>query len=177
MGSKKSLWLSVMSVPLLITAAAAGEGQTTVKKSGPPPTQSGPANGKGSWEVQCAEGPSGPVCKASQTLVVAETRQLLLAVSVSKAAADKNSAMLVHLPHGLFPPAGITVGVDGAAAEKLVIQTCDVQGCYAGAGLAPDKIESISKGTKLKVSFEDLQKQKIVVQLPLKGFEAAYKKL
>ncbi len=135
------------------------------------------APGGGAWEVQCAQGGAVPACKATQTIVVAETRQLLLAVSVSKAAADQNSPMLVHLPHGLFIPAGVTVGLDGGAADKLDVQTCDAQGCYAGVGLAPDKIAAISKGSQLKITFEDLKKQKIVVAVPLNGFQAAYKKL
>jgi invasion protein IalB len=35
----------------------------------------------------------------------------------------------------------------------------------------------MSKGTKLSVVFQDLKKQQIVVPVPLKGFEAALKKL
>ena len=35
----------------------------------------------------------------------------------------KNVAMLLHLPHGLFNPAGVTMGIDWAKAETLAIQT------------------------------------------------------
>ena len=175
---KTRFWLFVVAVPLCLASALAGGSETTVeKKSASPAAPLADAGAGVGWEVQCAQGAAVPVCKASQTIVVAETRQLLLAVSINKASADKNSPMLVHLPHGLFLPAGITVGVDGGAADKLDVQTCDAQGCYAGAGLAPDKIAAMSKGTQLKVTFEDLQKQKIVVAVPLKGFDAAYKKL
>jgi invasion protein IalB len=112
-----------------------------------------------------------------QTIVLAETRQLLLSVAVSKPEGDKGAAMLLHLPLGLFNPAGATMGIDDAAPEALQIQTCDNQGCYAGAALTPDKLAAMSKGTKLNVTFQDLKKQKIVVPVPLKGFEAAFKKL
>ena len=85
--------------------------------------------------------------------------------------------MLLHLPLGLFNPAGATMGIDETAPETLQIQTCDNQGCYAGAALTPEKLAAMSKGTKLNVTVQDLKKQKIVVPVPLKGFEAAFKKL
>ncbi len=167
-------------VILMLLAGIVGtSAQTTVEKPGAAPKpaaaehQATPAG----WAVNCADGGQGLVCKASQSIVLTGTRQLLLSVSVSKPAADTFAPMLVQLPHGLFLPAGMTFSVDDAPPEKLEIQTCDAQGCYAGVGLAPDKIAAMGKGTNLNVTFNDLKKQKIVVPVPLKGFEAAFKKL
>ena len=88
-----------------------------------------------------------------------------------------NGAMLFHLPHGLFIPAGVTMDIDGTKIETLAIQTCDAKGCYAGAPLTPDKIAAMNKGAKLNVAFQTLKKQKIVVPVALKGFAATYKQL
>jgi invasion protein IalB len=145
----------------------------------PAPAQPGTQTGQQgpAWTVQCANPGAGLQCKALQTILMAETRQLLLAVSVNKSAEGKNGAMLLHLPHGLFNPAGVTMAVDDAPAETLQIQTCDANGCYAGTPITPDKLAAMTKGTKLNVTFEDLKRQKITVPLPLKGFEDAYKKL
>ena len=101
----------------------------------------------------------------------------MLSVSVSKSREGKNAAMLLHLPHGLFNPAGVAMGIDGAKPETLVIQTCDAKGCYAGAPLTPDKLAAMRKGTKFNVTFQNLKKQKIVVPVPLTGFAEAFKKL
>ena len=127
--------------------------------------------------MQCSNTGKGMECKAHQTIVMTKTRQLLLAVSVSKPAEGKDGAMLLHLPHGLFNPAGVTLAVDEPKAEVLQIQTCDAKGCYAGAPITPEKLAAMSKGTKLNVVFQDLKKQQITVPVPLKGFEDAYKKL
>jgi invasion protein IalB len=169
----------------VVACVGAAQAQTTLEKAPaapktapaqqpaapatPPPAQA--------WAVDCTDGGQGLACKAVQTIVLANTRQLLLSVSVSKPEADKNAAILLRLPLGLFNPAGVTMGVDEAAPEALQIQTCDTEGCYAGAALTPEKIAAMSKGTKLSVIFQDLKKQQIVVPVPLKGFEAALKKL
>jgi len=71
--------------------------------------------------VDCTDGGQGLTCKAVQTIVPANTRQLLLSVSVSKPEADKNAEILLRLPLGLFNPAGVTMGVDEAAPEALQI--------------------------------------------------------
>ena len=167
-------FLRVISVagPMLAAAAAlAGsqEAKDTVPPSAPPPAPG--------WSVTCADGGKGLACKATQTVVLAKTRQLVLAVSVSKPAGGTGTAILLHLPHGLFIPAGVTMDIDDQQAEMLAIQTCDPKGCYAGAPVAPDKLAAMSKGAKINVTFRDLKNQKVTVPVPLNGFEAAYKKL
>jgi invasion protein IalB len=44
-------------------------------------------------------------------------------ISVSKPKEGKNAAMLLHLPHGLFNPADVTMGVDAAKPETFAIRT------------------------------------------------------
>ncbi len=46
-------------------------------------------------------------------------RTLLGSISVSKPTGGKNAAMLLHLPHGLFNPAGVTMGIDAAKRETF----------------------------------------------------------
>ena len=60
-------------------------------------------------------------------------RTLLGSTSVSKPTGGKNAAMLLHLPHGLFNPAGVTMSVDAAKPEAFAIRACDAKGCRAGA--------------------------------------------
>jgi invasion protein IalB len=152
--------------------AAAPQAKPPMEKSENPGKQRPPG-----WTVQCANRGASLECKANQTIVTAKTRQVLLAVSVSKPAGGQDLAMLVQLPHGLFNPAGVTVGVDGAVPETLQIQTCDAKGCYAGLAVTADKLAAMSKGTKLNVTFQDLKKQPITVPVSLNGLGEAVKKL
>jgi invasion protein IalB len=162
-------------------AAPAAQPVAPAQAGSPPPANPPQAQAQGEqahgWAVQCANSGAKLECKARQTIVMAKTRQLPLSVSMSKPADGKDIAMLLHLPHFLFNPAGVAVGVDEAAPETLQIQTCDAQGCYAGAPVTSDELAALSKGAKLNVTFQDLKKQKIIVPVPLKGLDEALKKL
>ncbi|MCU0955069.1 MAG: invasion associated locus B family protein [Hyphomicrobium sp.] len=151
-------------------AVAAPPAQTTTPPAEPEP----PAV---NWTVNCENAGAGLECKASHVIVTAQTRQLLLAVTVSKPAGGKDGAMLFRLPHGLFNPAGITLAIDDQKPDRIEIQTCDATGCYAGAPLPPERLAAMTSGSNLKIVFQDLKKQNITVTVPLKGFDEAFKKL
>jgi invasion protein IalB len=141
------------------------------------PAKKAAANNEPGWSVRCDNEGQGLVCKAVQTVLLAKTRQRLISVSISKPGKGKKAPMLLQLPHGLFNPAGVTVRVDKAKPQKLEIQTCDANGCYAGTTLTPDVLAAMSKGGRLGVVFQDLKKQNITVPVSLKGFGEAFKKL
>jgi invasion protein IalB len=147
-------------------------------KASPQETGALPARNEApGWAVQCANPGKGLSCRASQTIVVAKSRKLLAQVSVSKPEAGKDAAMMLHLPLGLYNPAGVTLTVDDQKPEVLPIQTCDAKGCYAGTAVTADRLSSMSKGTKLNIAVQDLNKKQITIPVPLKGFEDAFKKL
>jgi invasion protein IalB len=165
---------------LLAVSACAGAARAQAPKQTAPAEPTAPPNAAQAppgWAVRCDNGGKGLVCKAAQTIVLAKTRQLLLSVAVSKPAGGQNAALLLHLPHGLFNPAGVVVSIDSATPQALQIQTCDARGCYAGMPISPENLGAMRTGTKLNVVFEDLKRQKITVPVPLKGFAAAFSKL
>ena len=141
-----------------------------------PPGKTTAATKQG-WTVNCANSGKGLQCKAVQTLLLRKSRQLLLSVTVLKPDGGNTHSMLIHLPHGLFLPAGVAVQVDSQAAHKLTIQTCDVKGCYAGLPISPKQLSMMAKGKRLIISFQNIKKQKVAVPLPLSGFAEAIRKL
>jgi len=176
------LGLRVAVVLAVLTCAAAVHAQEPKQKApaAAPAQQAAPQNAPQAapgWAVSCNNAGQGLVCKAVQTIVLAKTRQLLLSVAISKPAESQNAAMLLQLPHGIFNPAGVGVRIDEEKPEQLQIQTCDAKGCYAGMSVTPEKQAAMFKGAKLNVAFQNLKKQSITVPVPLKGFEAAFKKL
>jgi invasion protein IalB len=193
MASSTSLTRAILSVTLMLApgvapaqekapAQPAASPAAPVQPAAPQPpppsaAQGAPQGGQpaSGWTVACAG--KDLACKASQSIVLAKTRQLLIGVSLSRPQGGKDLALLLHLPHGLYNPAGAVIGVDDAATATLEIQTCDLKGCYAGSTLPPDKVAALTKGTSLKVTFQDLKKQKITVPVPLKGLDEALKKL
>jgi invasion protein IalB len=133
-----------------------------------------PAQG---WTVNCANANGGLVCQASQAIVVARTRQVLVAVTIAKSSGASGHAMSLQLPHGLFLPAGANLQVDAEPAQAVVVETCDERGCHASVPVSEKMLAAMRKGTTMTVTFQNMTKSNVKVQLPLGGFPDAIKKL
>ncbi|MCH9807999.1 MAG: invasion associated locus B family protein [Alphaproteobacteria bacterium] len=130
------------------------------------------------WGVQCGDAGQGLSCKAFQTVSMRKSGQRLLMVSVSANKKDQKSAsLLLHLPHGLFLPAGVSIKVDEGKPRVLAVQTCDAKGCYAGAALKAGEVAAMKSGKILGVGFQNLKKKTLNIGMPLNGFSEAYAKL
>ena len=129
------------------------------------------------WLVQCDGSGAALECRTSQTILLQQTGQLLISAVVRKPPKGEGPALMLHLPHGLFLPAGATLQVDTAKPVQIAIQTCDQKGCYAGVPLAKELLAGMQKAEKLIVTFQDLQKQTITVPMPLAGFTDAFQKM
>jgi invasion protein IalB len=139
-----------------------------------PTTIDAPSQG---WTVNCGQGPDGLICRASQSIAIASTGQLLVAVSLFKAPKATGYTLAVQMPHGLLLPAGATLQIDAEAAQPLIIETCDQRGCYGNINLTEPMLVAMRKGKVLVVTFQNLNKDNVKVQLPLAGFPDAMKKL
>ncbi len=108
------------------------------------------------WAVRCNNPGNGLVCKAFQTLSLRKTGQRLVTVSVQRNQDGKSAAMLVHLPHGLFLPAGAQVKADKGKGTQLVVQTCNARGCYAGGKITAAGLDNWFDGKILTVAFQTI---------------------
>jgi len=129
------------------------------------------------WLVNCTSTGTEVACEANQRLVVQKTGQLLLAVTVRIPPQSKTGAMMLHLPHGLFLPDGISLEIDGKAGKQQAVQTCDQKGCYAGLPIDDAYLKDLQTGKTLTVAFRNLQKEDMRIPVSLSGFKEAYAKL
>ncbi len=166
--SMRASWTVATTASLLI--AGTGLSAQDAKKTQEP--QATP-----SWAVQCVNAGGKLACKAYQTIALRKTGQRLLMVSVNRPTVGEGPAMLVHLPHRLFLPAGVTLKVDKGAVKTLVVQTCDAKGCYAGVALDKALITAMQSGKSLTVGFQNLEKKPLSIAMPLAGFATAFGKL
>ena len=179
MGLSKHVFIlgltALVAVPALLATDPAVSKSSKVKDPGQATKPTTPP-GAG-WAVQCNNPGAGLVCKATQNIFITKTRQRLLSVAVSKPTGDKNLAMLIQLPHGLFLPGGLSLKVDDQAAKQLVVQTCDRAGCYAGHPIDTAMLSKLKAGSRLTISFQNLQKKTMSVPVPLSGFGDAVQKI
>ncbi len=137
------------------------------------------ANQSWAYSCQAAGITDKPQCRIMQNLTVnkGDQQQRLLTVIVREQAKAKNHALLLALPHGLFLPAGVEIKVDQDKPAKLIVQTSDAQGAYAGIEISDELLAALKKGNQMSVSFLSAARKRISVPVTLKGFTAAYGKL
>ena len=129
------------------------------------------------WIVNCASVTGRMNCEAVQTLTIQKTGQLLLSISVRVPEKSKTGAIMLHLPHGMFLPDGVSLTIDGKTPQKQAVQTCDQKGCYVGLPIDEALLKSLQTGKLLSIAFKSLEKRDITVSISLSGFKEAYNKL
>ncbi|UIJ71476.1 invasion associated locus B family protein [Aurantimonas sp. HBX-1] len=145
-----------------------------------PPTAAPPASAPAAaagpnWRVNCEGEGTAKRCTVLQNLVAdqGQGQQRLLTVMIQPGG-DGQPALLLALPHGLFLPAGVQLQIDKGEARKLVIQTADQNGSYAGTAIEPALLEQLKRGSLLDVTFQSAQQQAVTVPVTLAGFSAAF---
>jgi invasion protein IalB len=128
------------------------------------------------WSSQCVSVARGgdADCSMEQRLVVQQTGQLVIVVSVR---VPHGPAMLVQLPLGLFLPAGIQLGVDDRATQNLPVQRCDANGCYAGLPVDPALLAALKTGKALRLTMRNMAQEPVTFEVPLAGFGAAFERI
>lgn len=145
----------------------------------PASAQAAAAPAAPAWRSRCASASrqSVPECAIEQTAVLDKTGQMLAAVSVRLPPAGGQPVMMVHVPVGLFLPAGISVRIDEQSPLQLVVQTCDLRGCYAGSPVSAEMLKAMKAGKRLAVGFQSLSKQAVTVPLTLAQFAESYQRI
>ena len=136
-------------------------------------------NKKNPWVVQCGEDSKTgkKFCRMQQSLRFKKTGQRLLAVVIQPQTIEPKLAILLSLPHGLYLPAGTAFKIDDGEENRMVIETCDVEGCYASGGLTEKHVTAMKKGEKLLVAFQASNKKSVTIPVTLSGFTAAFNKI
>lgn len=131
------------------------------------------------WVTRCAasERNTKSDCSVERSIALQQTGQLLAKMTIRVPGKTLQPALVLQTPHGIFLPAGVEVQTDEGEVKKLVLNTCDANGCYAATELTPGALDDMIKGANLKISFQNLAKDTIAVSVPLKGFTSAYNKV
>jgi len=145
------------------------------------PLQANPAHGQTfkDWTARCEQAPgtSTERCFIFQNLVLKESGQRLVHVAVGYLAANGQAAAVITMPLGISLPPGASIGVDGGAPRKIVIERCDRDGCVGAVALSEQLIAELKRGRELRVSFHDGTRRRIAVPVSLLGFTAGFNAL
>jgi invasion protein IalB len=116
-------------------------------------------------------------CLLEQRIIVKETGQLVVKLTVRIDGVSRKPALLIQAPLGLNLAAGIIIRVDDGKPEKLDLQMCDASGCYAGSPISNELLALLTSGTKVNFTFQNLAKKDLNFEMPLTSFSAAFQKV
>jgi invasion protein IalB len=181
----RRLCIAIVSLSVLALAPTAADAQSD-KKAAPAEARAADTSSNDAknvelptqgWLVNCAKAADGMTCRATQSIGSADGKQLLAGVAIFKMTGTTGFGISLQLPHGLFLPAGASVQVDTEPAQTMVVETCDHRGCFAGGVIGDKVLAAMRKGKVLAITFQNLTKNNVKVQLPLSGFPDALAKL
>jgi invasion protein IalB len=165
-----------LAVAAWISLAAAA---AIAQEAPAPAPAAAPAQQQDNWVSRCVATARQAAleCSIEQRLIMQNTSQLVAAVTVRMPADTGKPVMMLQTPLGLYLPAGITIDIDGATEQQFELQTCDNNGCYAGAPVSEELLANMARGQKLNLRFQNLNRQPITVSATLVGFTAAYQRI
>jgi len=129
-----------------------------------------------SWAMNCAEAPAGePLnCTVSTTVMLRPQNQRLAQVILTRQPETRSLSLVFQAPHGVLLPAGMSWQLDEGEAQRLVFQSSDAEGLYAGLPVADDLLASLRRGTTLRISFVvAARRETLTVPVPLAQFGEA----
>ncbi|MGE0152936.1 MAG: invasion associated locus B family protein [Reyranellaceae bacterium] len=152
--------------------------QSPAAQSRPPaPIPQPLAEAYGHWRVRCALNiRSQETCRAEQVLRD-DHGQPQLALIVHPGSQGKPAQLEIMPPWGISVQAGVVLQVDGGAALRTPLLSCQPSGCEAMLGLSDQLVASFSKAAEVKVSVISAEGQTLSTTLPLAGFADAYRRL
>ncbi|MBN9593786.1 MAG: invasion associated locus B family protein [Afipia sp.] len=131
------------------------------------------------WTSRCSSDSrkSALLCEIEQSLFITKTGQLVASVNIKIPPDTRLPVMMIQLPVGLFLPGGVNLQIDEGKSQALVIQTCDLKGCYAATTVSPELLGALKSGKRLSVTFQNLNKENVNLAFVLSGFAESYDKI
>ncbi len=88
------------------------------------------------WSTECTGSSRALdklVCSATQSILLAQSKELLFRIKVVVAAGSSAPVMEIQGPLNVYLPAGFSLSVDGAPLTNVSVSNCNRRGCFGGA--------------------------------------------
>ena len=132
------------------------------------------------WDYACAAASSdAPLqCRMTQELFATESRQRVLAITVTAAPGGTSSVeMTLALPHGALLPPGLALKIDEQEPVKVAIESSNAAGVYARVALDGELGAAVKRGQQMTVGVTNRAGKLVQIPVSLAGFSAALKRL
>ena len=132
----------------------------------------------GDWTVECVQNPqAGRLCRMVQNVKDPKNGNSLMEVVVAKPPNQTGVILSLLAPLGVWLRPGLSFGIDGGKADQVQFQFCLKGGCLAQIQLSASKVNAMKRGSKAIVGMQNIRRQKLNLNVSLRGFTAGYGKL
>ena len=137
------------------------------------------------WFVRCNKDKDGKDlaapkkgdCEVFQKLIHNETKGRLVEFAVGYPPTQTAARGIVILPLGINVQAGAQIHVDKGKPFAVQIRYCDNGGCYAFMDASDELLSQMKSGQVMTITVQSMKPQNINIEMPLKGFGDALKKV
>ncbi len=117
---------------------------------------------------------SGNACRVNQEIPVAgKPDQVLLAANFGVLGALHRAALMLRLPPTVHAGDVISLRIDSSHTLRTPVRNCTDKECIAAASLTDDNWSDLLSAGSVQIAFPIADNQKILVDLPMNGFEDA----
>src|SRR5687768_5640690 len=175
--------LAVAALMLPSTMALAQE--TTTEGEQPAPeegaatpaaaTETGPArNPQDNWLKVCDPLEDGKKACIMRQVVVANNQFLGSFLLRDDPGQESRLLAVAAVPLGVLLPFGLTWQIDGSKPVRVPYMLCDPTSCATQLVINEQYVNSLKKGSTLKLTAKNRQNQDLTIEIDLAGFTATY---
>jgi invasion protein IalB len=130
----------------------------------------------GDWSVECGTLPGGGqrICSMNQVAKNPKDGKPLLRAVVFRPPGGKAAILRLIAPLGIWLRPGIGFSVDGGSKNNLNYDFCQPSGCMTQIALSSGLVSAMKRGSKARLTIQNIRRQKLNLSISLRGFTAAY---
>jgi invasion protein IalB len=160
------------------TPAAPAEGAAApaapAEGAAPAPTTASNANPAQNWLKVCQPIDGGKNACIMRQVVVANGQFLGSFLLRDDPGQESRLLAVAAVPLGVLLPFGLTWQIDGGKPVRVPFMLCDPQSCATQLVINEAYVNSMKKGSVLRLTAKNRQNKDLVIDINLAGFTAAY---
>ncbi|MGV8855660.1 MAG: invasion associated locus B family protein [Devosia sp.] len=152
-------------------APAATEAPATDAAAAPADAAASPSN---NWLKVCDPLPDGQRACILRQVVLANNQFLGSFLLRDDPGQESRLLAVAAVPLGVLLPFGLTWQIDGSKPVRVPYMLCDPTSCATQLVINEQYVNSLKKGSTLKLTAKNRQNQDLVITIDLSGFTATY---
>ena len=133
-----------------------------------------PAAGNQNWLKVCDPLPDGQKACIMRQVILANGQFLGSFLLRDDPGQESRLLAVAAVPLGVLLPFGLTWQIDGAKPIRVPYMLCDPTSCATQLVINEQYVNSLKKGSTLKLTAKNRQNQDLTIEITLAGFTAAY---